>query len=303
MKVTVGICAFNEAHPIGACLQSLLLQRIPPDFELIEIVVVASGCTDGTERVVREWQDRDPRILLVHEPRRRGKASGLNEIFRRAQGEIIAILNADAVLHDDALTELLHPFASDPGVMVACGAPVPDSSSEGVMRVVADFHWELHNRTLDTLSRRSRPNHCCDEFMALRHGFVTSLPSELVNDGAYIGALASLRGISVRFCPEARVSVAIPKSLHGLLRQRRRILRGHSQVEALLGRSPNTFAKLLTNEPALAIRVTAGQILSQPARVLALLLVIIPLETWAVMLAARDRVLHLRYEPVWHPVE
>jgi len=70
-----------------------------------------------------------------------------------------------------------------------------------------------------------------------------------------------------------------------------------------LGRSPNTFAKLLTNEPALAIKVTACQILSQPARVLALLLVIIPLETWAAMLAARDRVLHLRYEPAWHPVE
>src|SRR2546427_358872 len=110
MKVTVGICAFNEAHPIGACLQSLLLQRISPDFELIEIVVVASGCTDGTERVVREWQDRDPRILLVHEPQRRGKASGLNEIFRRAQREINAILNADAVLPDDAMTELLLAF-------------------------------------------------------------------------------------------------------------------------------------------------------------------------------------------------
>src|SRR5207247_9693080 len=85
MKVTVGVCAFNEARRIGACLQSLLLQRIPPEFELIEIVVVASGCTDATERVVREWQDRDPRILLVHEPQRRGKASGLNEIFRRDQ--------------------------------------------------------------------------------------------------------------------------------------------------------------------------------------------------------------------------
>ncbi len=264
--------------------------------------MVASGCTDGTERIVEAWQTRDARVVLVCQPERMGKASALNEILNRARGDLIIMLNADAFLQKDALGALMGPFTAEPDVVLACGAPTADDSSKRVARVVADFHWELHNRTLDALSTHGLPNHCCDEFMAMRRGFVMALPRGLVNDGAYLGALASLRGSSVRFCPTARVSVEIPRSLSGFLMQRRRILRGHDQVEDLLQRPSNTLENLFRREPISALAILGRQILSGPRALFAFLFVVLPLEILANLFAMRDRVEGIRYDPAWHPV-
>jgi poly-beta-1,6-N-acetyl-D-glucosamine synthase len=265
--------------------------------------VVASGCTDDTERIVEVWQRRDSRILLIRQSQRLGKASGLNEILNRARGELIIMLNADASLQDGALAALMRPFASDPNVLVACGAPKTDSSGEGMARIVAHFYWELHNRTLDALSQRRLANHCCDELMAMRHGFVRRLPPGLVNDGAYIGVLASLQGVSVRFCQEAVVSVEIPSSLRGFIAQRRRILHGHDQIEDLLHRSSNTLEHLFGSDPLLALAIAGRQVFSRPASLFSFLLVILPVEVLANLLVFKDRMTGLRYDPVWPPVE
>ncbi len=303
MTVTVGVCAFNEEHRVESCLSSVFSQQIPESFVLKEVLVVASGCTDGTERIVEAWQSRDPRVVLVRQAQRMGKSSALNEILDRARGELIVFLNADASLEGDALAALLQPFGVEPEILVACGAPTADVLDQGISRVVANFYWELHNRTLDALSLRGLPNHCCDEFMAIRRGFVTALPRDLVNDGAYLGALASMRGSSVRFCSAARVTVEIPSSLSGFLMVRRRIIRGHDQVEEILQRPSNTLENLFRSQPIMALSILGRQILSRPRAIFAFLFVILPLEMLAGLLVVRDRAERLRYDPAWHPVE
>jgi len=45
---------------------------------LAEIIVIASGYTDGTEAIVRSWIERDPRVRLLIQARREGKASAVN---------------------------------------------------------------------------------------------------------------------------------------------------------------------------------------------------------------------------------
>ena len=298
----MGICAFNEADRIGACLWSVVTQRIPRGFDLKEILVVASGCTDDTEQIVEKWQTRDQRIILIRQSHREGKSSGLNQILLRASGDLIVFVNADACLQKDALAALLNPFATEPGVLVACGAPFAENAG-GISSVMAAFHWELHNRTLEALSRRGLPNHCCDEFMAIRRGLVSTLPRDLVNDGAYFGTVASLRGASVRFCPEARVFVEIPRSLRGFVKQRRRILRGHDQIEDLLHRPSNTLENLFRTDPLLAVTVLGDQVVSRPAAFFAFVLFVLPIEITTTWLAHRDRAEGLRYDHAWNPVE
>jgi len=124
-----------------------------------------------------------------------------------------------------------------------------------------------------------------------------------VNDGAYLGALAASRGSSVRFCSAAGVNVEIPSSLRGFLGVRRRILRGHEQVEDILQRRSNTLKTLFSTQPILALSILGRQILSRPLALFAFLSLILPLEMLASLLAVRDRREQLRYDPAWHPVE
>ncbi|HYM40334.1 MAG TPA: glycosyltransferase, partial [Thermoplasmata archaeon] len=234
VPVSVGICAFNEQRQVGRALKSLLEQEIPEGFVLSEILVVASGCTDGTEAVVASWAKADSRVVLVRQPIREGKASAINVFLAQARGEVLVLLNADARLRTGSLKRLLDPFARDPGFQIACGLPVPETDGSPLVRRFAEVQWGLHNRALETLGRLGLPNHCCDEFLAMRKGFVDSIPPEVINDGAYLAVVAEQHGCAVHVCTDALVTVEIPRTLRGALMQRRRVLRGHRQIRGLL---------------------------------------------------------------------
>lgn len=297
------MCAFNEERHISAALASLLDQDLPNPFVLREVLVVASGCTDRTEEVVHGWSRRDERIILLREPVRTGKARALSWILKEARGDILVNLNADARLADGALASLLAVFARNPEVMIACGAPsIPNGSMSPVLCLV-DLLWRLHNQTLATLSGLGLPNHCCDEFMALRRGFVHDLPDGLMNDGAYLGALAAVRGSSVRFSPNARVFVDPPTTLDGFIRRRQTILRGHKQVNEILRQPPNTLKNLARRAPNLAAKIVVREFLADLRSMFTGFLLLLPLEGVATLIAHLERLRGRSYEPIWTPVE
>ncbi len=297
-SVSIGICAYNEALRLPALLESLATQDLPSGFVLDEILVVASGCTDGTERLVQDWTGVEPKPTLIREPERRGKASALNAILARFRGDILVLVNADARLLPEALSELLLAFGRSPDVEVVCGFPIPEHS-RSVVAVVEDVWWRLHNRTLQTLADLKGGNHCCDEFMALKRGFAHAIPIGVVNDGAYFGVLAARRGVTVQFAPRAKVLVAVPENLLGLLRQRGRIVRGHRQVLELLGAPPFTLEGLARKQPALAAKILAAELATRPIRALAFLALALPIEGLAQASAALARVSRRDFPAVW----
>lgn len=302
-SVSVGVCAFNEEGRLPRLLDSVLSQSIPPSYAVREILVVASGCTDGTEGVVERVRAKDPRIRLIRESVRGGKASAINLLLTQYQGDFLVLVNADAELNPGSLAQLLGAFEEDPEAQVACGPVVLEDGHPGLQNVLEQMQWRFHNRSLEALSDLRADNHCCDEFMAIRRGFVTTLPPGLINDGAYIGVVASLRGQSVRFRPGARVLIETPRTVRGLVQQRIRILRGHRQVRRLLGRGPNTIEGLATRRPDLAVRLLSGILRDRPSSVLPFLAIALPVELYATAVAFWQDVTSHRSDAVWVPVE
>ncbi|MDP3724382.1 MAG: glycosyltransferase, partial [bacterium] len=90
-SLTIGICAYNEDQNIGHLLDTIGQQQLPRNVRLLEILVVASGCTDSTVPIVREAAKRDPRIRLFTERKRKGKVTAVNKILRQARGTIIIL--------------------------------------------------------------------------------------------------------------------------------------------------------------------------------------------------------------------
>ena len=300
--VSIGICAYNEAGRIRDSLESLASQTLPSAFEIVEILVVASGCTDGTEAQVLRAAQRDVRIELIREPERRGKASALNRILAVYRGDLLVLVNADAQLAPDSLMALLRVFTDFPETSVACGAPVAEANG-GLPHLVQEVQWNLHNRVLAVQSAQNRENHCCDELMAIRRGFVDSLPPDLINDGAYFGVLAALSRQTVRFSRDARVIVHTPRSVRGLVAQRRRILQGHRQVRRILHHAPTTLEHLSKQDPPLAARILAGEIREHPFALLVLVLLALPLEALSAGLAAPDEMKGPAYASAWPKVD
>lgn len=90
-KVSVLIACRNAQRTVGHCLESILSQTVPA----FEILVCDDGSTDKTVSLVEKFAQGDGRIKLLKNPSNQGAASARNRCLDCAQGEYIAIQDAD----------------------------------------------------------------------------------------------------------------------------------------------------------------------------------------------------------------
>ena len=214
---SVGIMAFNEEANIGYLLEALGRQKLP-GFTLLEVIVVASGCTDRTEAIVRASADSDPRIRLIVQERREGKASAVNLFLAEARGELLVLESADTLPRRDTLQRLLEPLAN-PQVGMTGARPRPVNGGRSFMGYAAHFFWWMHH----TLALgQPKPG----EMVAFRR-FVLSIPLDTAVDEASIEAIVHRAGYLIHYAMDAIVFNCGPESLRDYLTQRRRIVAGH----------------------------------------------------------------------------
>jgi len=118
-KISVVIPARNEEGYIKRTLFSLLNQT----FQDFEIIVVANGCTDKTEELVRK---RENKRLKLYSLTKANVSLARNFGAKMAKGELLVFLDADTLLNNDALQKINNIF-SDEEIGVATTKVLPDS--------------------------------------------------------------------------------------------------------------------------------------------------------------------------------
>lgn len=111
--ISVVIPAYNAAHTLPACLDSLNAQTVPRD--QFEVIVVNDGSTDPTGELARE------RGATVIDQPNQGSAAAKNSGVRAARGDLILFVDADCVPVPDWVAQLTCALR-DPTVAAARGA-------------------------------------------------------------------------------------------------------------------------------------------------------------------------------------
>jgi succinoglycan biosynthesis protein ExoO len=111
-KVSVITAAYKAARYIGQAIESVQAQTLT-DWEMI---IVDDASPDETAEVVKRYLD-DPRIKLIRSERNRGNGGARNLALEVAQGEWIAVLDADDWFARERL-ENLWQFAQEKGTLV-----------------------------------------------------------------------------------------------------------------------------------------------------------------------------------------
>lgn len=233
MSVAVGIMAYNEGPNIAAAVRSVLDQS-GPRLAGMEVVVVASGCTDATVPRAREEAAGDPRLRILEQTRREGKAAAIGELLREVgpSKDVVALVGGDTRLADGALEALVAPF-DDPAVGMTGGRPVPLNPEDTPLGRVVQLLWEMHHR----VALRSPK---LGELVAFRPVF-GSMPADTAVDEATIEALIRDRGLLRVYVPEARVFMKGPATVADFLAQRRRIHAGHLRLRRATGHRVSTM--------------------------------------------------------------
>jgi glycosyltransferase involved in cell wall biosynthesis len=112
MRLSVIVCAHNEARYLPACLHSLLSQTRLPD----EILVVNNASTDATRAVALEV----PHVRVVDGPRK-GLVIARETGRRSTSGDVLVYLDADCRAPLTWLARIEARFAADETLLALSG--------------------------------------------------------------------------------------------------------------------------------------------------------------------------------------
>lgn len=100
-KVSVILPIYNVSQYLRECLDSVIHQTLTD----IEIICVNDGSTDDSPDIIREYQEKDARIVFLTGPNG-GYGKAMNKGLDRATGEYIGIVEPDDYVSHNMFEEL-----------------------------------------------------------------------------------------------------------------------------------------------------------------------------------------------------
>lgn len=115
-KVSVIIPIYNTEKYLRQCLDSVIGQTL----EDIEIICVDDGSTDGCPRILREYEEKDSRIKVIHKENG-GLVSARKTGVRAASAEYIGYVDSDDWIEPDMYQTMFTSAYSSKADLVSCG--------------------------------------------------------------------------------------------------------------------------------------------------------------------------------------
>ncbi len=117
-RLSIGLPVYNGQRFLRVTLDSLLAQTYR-DFELI----ICDNCsTDSTEKICREYADREPRIRYFRNEKNIGPAPNYNRCFELARGELFKWTAADDLIAPDFLEKCIVELDRNPDAVAVYSA-------------------------------------------------------------------------------------------------------------------------------------------------------------------------------------
>jgi hypothetical protein len=109
VAVDIVVNNHNYDRYLAAAVDSALAQTHPGT----RVIVVDDGSTDDSREILRDYGDRVELVLKENG----GQASALNTGLEHCAGELVMFLDADDVLHPEAVARAVAALAADPGAV------------------------------------------------------------------------------------------------------------------------------------------------------------------------------------------
>lgn len=106
-NVSLVIPVYNEAQTIDTILTRVFVKQLPGWKK--QVIVVDDGSTDGTKEKLKRWEKK---CTVVFQKTNQGKGAALREGFKRVQGDVVLIQDADLEYNPSDYATLLTPFSN-----------------------------------------------------------------------------------------------------------------------------------------------------------------------------------------------
>jgi cellulose synthase/poly-beta-1,6-N-acetylglucosamine synthase-like glycosyltransferase len=233
--VSVVIACHNEQHNIERRITNLLQCDYPA--ELMQIVIVSDGSTDGTaEAGLRSAAyDSANNVKLIAYENQRGKATALNVGVEAAAGEIIVFADARQSFEPTVIKELASNFA-DSTVGAVSGELLLDTGGGASVGEGVGLYWKYEKWIRKSESRAGSTIGATGAIYAIRRALWRPLPENTILDDVYTPMGIALAGHRVVFDEKARAHDINTDSARREFARKVRTLTGNYQLCQLMPR-------------------------------------------------------------------
>jgi len=234
IEITVGICAYNEEWVIERSIRSIYAQKLS-GVVVKEAIVVSSGSTDGTDRIVEALSGEFPNLRLIRQEKREGKNSAINCYLDNKTCQIVVMLNADNVFGtEDSLQKLVEPFR-DEHVGITGGHPCPVNDKRTKIGFAVNLMWCIHHELAMVHPK-------IGELIAFRD-IGTRLPTDMQSDEDIIRMNLEKVGYVCVYVPDAIIINRGPETEEDFIKQRVRVNVGECTMKKVYGYDVPTWNK------------------------------------------------------------
>lgn len=204
--------AFNEEKNVGIFVEAVK-KAIQPLTQQFEILIVDDGSSDGTASVIRELNQKDPRVKLIRLSRNFGHQGALTAGLDHATGESVVMMDID-LQHPPALIAEMWAARKN-GFEVVHTRRKDDVGLSWFKKQTSALYYALFNRLSDV---KIEPN--SSDFRLLSRRALDQL-NALGEKGRFIRGLTTwigFRSTTIDFVAQSRLHGQTKYSLKKMIR-------------------------------------------------------------------------------------
>jgi cellulose synthase/poly-beta-1,6-N-acetylglucosamine synthase-like glycosyltransferase len=236
-SVSVIVPVKNEEKVVGRFLEAVLKVAYPVD--KLEIIVVEDGSADCSVQVCERFASAHENVKVLHRSFSSGKPSALNYALRHADGEIVAIFDADSVPESDALLKAMRYF-EDGSVAAVQGRTLSINSRENMLTQFLCYEeavWcEAFLRGKDSLGLFVHLRGTCQFIRRSVLEQVEGFDEGFLADDMEMSARLTERDYEIRYASDVCSWQESPANFKTFFVQRTRWFRGTMEVAFKYGR-------------------------------------------------------------------
>jgi cellulose synthase/poly-beta-1,6-N-acetylglucosamine synthase-like glycosyltransferase len=190
----------NEEAIIAEKIENLLALDYPA--EKLEIVVISDGSTDGTAAILQNLAT-NPRLRIALKTSSRGKAAGLNDAMKLANGEILLFTDARQKIELCALRRLIENFA-DAEVGCVSGDLMLGDPESGEAGKGMGLYWRIEKKIRELESASGSVVGATGAIYCARQALLEPLPEGAILDDVLLPMQVVRKKSRVVFDSQAR---------------------------------------------------------------------------------------------------
>lgn len=224
-SISIIIPAHNEEKYIADCLASVIDARFDGEKE---IIVVDDGSKDKTSEIVSAIiSQRNATHVTLIKTKHSGKSSAINKALSGAKGELVAIVDADSIIHKDSLTELTKEVEMKNVVAACCPVKVKNRKKFICLWLhIGEVYYSLMRNIFSKVNANITTPGPLSIYRKKELLAIGGFSTDCFSEDADVTIRLIRKGYTIGFSEKAMAETNMPYDAKGFFKQRTRFARG-----------------------------------------------------------------------------